>query len=103
MTYFPRGGEPVTLKATREQIETASSLESGTPQSFRQVAFSFSAGDLKTAGGETITPRRGDYLEAGDGIYRLIEFDGLAARPRFDAGFSGRVLVYFEREVARNA
>ena len=96
--YFPAdGGQPLALKATRERIDTADYIEHGAPQSFRQVSFSFRKGDLQDAG---VAPRRGDTLQAKDGLYRLIELGGVAFIPRFDAGFDGRILTYWEREGA---
>ena len=96
--YFPAdGSDPLTLKATRERIDTADYLDHGAPQSFRQVSFSFRKGDLQDA---AIIPRRGDTLRAKDGLYRLIEMGGVASIPRFDAGFDGRILTYWEREGA---
>lgn len=97
--YFPAGDEDgIAVKATRERTDTADYLESGAPQSFRLVSFSFSREDLLTSAGAKITPRRGDKLKAKDGIYRLVEIGGIAFVPRFDAGFDGRILTYWERE-----
>ena len=93
--YFPAdGSEPFAVKATRERTDTADYLEHGAPQSFRQISFSFAKADLP------VLPRRGDRLQAKDGLYRLIEMGGVAWIPRFDAGFDGRILTYWEREGA---
>ena len=100
--YQPAGSIGfIPTRGTRETIETAEYSSDGAPQSWRQVAFSFDRADLIDRNGEPITPRRGDMLKAKDGIFRLIEFGGLAWTPRFDAGFNNRILIYFERE--RNA
>lgn len=99
VVYFPADtDERISAKATRELIDTADYASSTAPQSFRRLAFSFRAADLTDSAGKRITPRRGDMLAAKDGTYRLIEYGGVAYTPRFDAGFSDRILIYFERE-----
>lgn len=103
--YKPAGaadfGEPVP--ATRESIDTADFTRDGARDAWRQIAFSFRRADLTDGEGNPVTPRRGDQLRAKDGIYRLVEYGGLAYTPRFDAGFDDRILVYFERESAADA
>ena len=103
--YCPAGSDEYSepIPATRESIETAEYSSDGAPQSWRQIAFSFETADIRDGNGNQITPRRGDRLKAKDGIYRLIEYNGLAYTPRFDAGFSDRILIYFEREKNQNA
>ena len=98
--YCPAGSAEFLdpIPATRESIETAEYSSDGAPQSWRQIAFSFLAADIRDGEGDRITPRRGDRLKAKDGIYRLIEYNGLAYTPRFDAGFGERILIYFERD-----
>lgn len=98
--YCPAGSDEYLepIPATRESIETAEFSADGAPASWRQIAFSFFADDLRDREGSRITPRRGDRLKAKDGFYRLVEYNGLAWTPRFDAGFSERILIYFERE-----
>ena len=91
------------VMATRESIETADAIQQGAPGSWRQIAFTFRLADLVDRNGEQITPRRGDRIKAKDGTYRLIEWGGLAFTPRFDAGFSDRILIYFEKEAAVGA
>jgi len=100
--YKPAGaetfGEPVP--ATRESADSADFLSDGARDAWRLVAFSFRRADLTDGEGSPITPRRGDMIKAKDGTYRLVEYGGLAYTPRFDAGFSDRILIYFERESA---
>lgn len=102
--YQPAGSIGfIPTRGTRETIETAEYSADGAPQSWRQIAFSFDRADLVDRFGSQITPRRGDLLKAKDGIFRLIELNGLAYTPRFDAGFNQRILIYFERERGANA
>lgn len=99
LAYKPAGADDYTpVRGTREVIDTAEYISDGAPQSWRLAAFSFARAELLDGEGNRITPRRGDMLRAADGTYRLIEYGGLAWTPRFDAGFSERILIYFERE-----
>lgn len=99
LAYRPAGSDIFTpVRGTREVIDTADYTADGAPQSWRLAAFSFARAELLDGEGNAITPRRGDRLRAKDGIYRLVEYGGVAWTPRFDAGFSDRILIYFERE-----
>lgn len=97
--YKPAGlDEWIALNATPESLDIIGYQQDGAATSFRQAAFSLDYADLKTSDGKQVTPKRGDILRAKGVLYKLVEYGGVAWTPRFDAGLTDRILIYFERE-----
>lgn len=90
------GGETLTFPVSIESRDVVQFAEAGAEQSFRFTVFSCDAGAF--GGGENgpDRPQRGDTLNYRGAGYKVVEFEGVTWKPRFDP-FDGRILFFAER------
>ena len=94
--YRRRDGKEIVFDVSVESRDVVEYAEALAGQSFRFTVFSCDAAVFGEDGDGPVRPGRGDSFSVRGVFYKVVEFEGVTWKPRFDP-FDGRIIFFAER------